>query len=76
MERLTGIKPTLGCSGKAEGQTGRVLLLLWNKVRYLEVVSEPCLFIELRGKPSELFCCCGTFRGLQKVNELSYLRHV
>ena len=33
MERLTGIKPTLGCSGKAEG---RVLLLLWNKVRYLE----------------------------------------
>ena len=23
------------------------------------------LFIELRGKPSELFCCCETFRGLQ-----------
>ena len=36
MERLTGIKPTLGCSGKTEGQTERVLLLLWNKVRYLE----------------------------------------
>ena len=36
MERLTGIKPTLGCSGKAEGQTERVLLLLWNKVQYLE----------------------------------------
>ena len=35
MERLTGIKPTLGCSGKAEG-TERVILLLWNKVRYLE----------------------------------------
>ena len=29
MERLTGIKPTLGCSGKAEGLTERVLLLLW-----------------------------------------------
>ena len=36
MERLTGIKPTLGCSGKAEGYTERVLSLLWNKVRYLE----------------------------------------
>ena len=36
MERLTGIKPTLGCSGKAEGQTERVLLLLWKKVRHLE----------------------------------------
>ena len=36
MERLTGIKPTLGCSGKAEGKTERVLLLLWNKVQYLE----------------------------------------
>ena len=34
MERLTGIKQTLDCSGKAE--TERVLLLLWNKVRYLE----------------------------------------
>ena len=36
MERLTGIKPTLGCNGKAEEETERVLLLLWNKVRYLE----------------------------------------
>ena len=36
MEWLTGIKPTLGCSSKAEGSTERVLLLLWNKVRYLE----------------------------------------
>ena len=36
MERLTGIKPTLGCTGKAEGLTERVLLLLWMKVRYLE----------------------------------------
>ena len=36
MERLTGIKPTLGCSGKAEGLTEGVLLLLWKKVRYLE----------------------------------------
>ena len=36
MERLTGIKPTLGCSGKVEGLTERVILLLWNKVRYLE----------------------------------------
>ena len=36
MERLTGIKPTLGFSGKTEGQTERVLLLLWNKVPYLE----------------------------------------
>ena len=36
MERLTGIKPTLGCSGKAEEYTERVILLLWNKVRYLE----------------------------------------
>ena len=33
VERLTGIKPTLGCSGKA---AERVLLLLWNKLRYLE----------------------------------------
>ena len=33
MERLTGIKSNLGCSGKAEE---RVILLLWNKVRYLE----------------------------------------
>ena len=36
MERLTGVKPTLDCSGKAEGYTERVLLLLWNKVRHLE----------------------------------------
>ena len=36
VERLTGIKPTLGCRGKAEGQTERVILLLWNKVLYLE----------------------------------------
>ena len=36
MEQLAGIEPTLGCRGKAEGQTERVLLLLWNKVRYLE----------------------------------------
>ena len=33
MERLTGIKRTLDCSGKADE---RVILLLWNKVRYLE----------------------------------------
>ena len=36
MKRLTGIKPTLGCCGKAEGYSERVILLLWNKVRYLE----------------------------------------
>ena len=36
MERLTDIKPTLRCSGKSEGETERVFLLLWNKVRYLE----------------------------------------
>ena len=35
------------------------------------VVSERCLFMELRGKPSELFCCCGTFRGLQSELTLS-----
>ena len=35
MERVTGIKSTLGCSGKAERETEGVLLLLWNKVRYL-----------------------------------------
>ena len=34
MERLTGIKPTLGCSGKAEGSTEQVILLSWNKVRH------------------------------------------
>ena len=28
-------------------------------------LSERCLFIEVRGKPSDLFCCCGTFRRLQ-----------
>ena len=32
---------------------------------------ERCLFIELRGKSSELFCFCGTFRGI-KVNELVF----
>ena len=36
VERLTGIKPTLRCSGKSEGETERVFFLLWNKVRYLE----------------------------------------
>ena len=35
MARFTDIKPTLGCSGKAEGYTERVILLLWNKVRHL-----------------------------------------
>ena len=34
MERLTGIKPSAVV--KAEEETERVLLLLWNKVRYLE----------------------------------------
>ena len=36
MERFTGIKPTLGCSGKCEVLTERVIFLLWNKVRHLE----------------------------------------
>ena len=36
MERLTGIKPTLGYSDKAELYIEQVLLLLWNKVRHLE----------------------------------------
>ena len=52
-----------------------VLLRLLQLIRSFAVVeqrsifrelSERCLFIELRGKPSELFCCCGTFRGLQR----------
>ena len=50
---------------KLKGKVSEFFLLLWNKVRYLEGCSEHCLFIELRGKPSELFYCCGTFGGLQ-----------
>ena len=36
VERLTGVKRSLGCSGKAEWKTEGVLLLLWNKVRHLD----------------------------------------
>ena len=66
MERLTGVKPTLGCSGKAEGEAERVRLLLWNKVRHFEgyKVNFVC-FIELRGIPNELFCCHRTLRWLE-----------
>ena len=41
---MTGIKPTLGCSGKAEGYTKRVILLLWSKVLLLEcyIVNVVC----------------------------------
>ena len=39
------------------------------------VVSEHCLFIELRGKPSGLFAVVEHLEDY-KVNELSFLRHV
>ena len=50
---------------KLKGKQSECFAVVEQSSTFRGLYSEHCLFVELRDKSSELFSCCGTFRGLQ-----------